>query len=328
MVRRNSKKNGGRKKKSTVPARLSYGNPNLVTGSVGGISSTALHQQVVGLTNPWSVHARGSKVPDSDSSKSITSTISWPKTFSVNSSGKAAICVRPELNHNILVADAINGTLQQVITFNPSPVPVPDYAALEKAFDSYRIVSWGIRVYTTLAPTNQAGSYKIITLPEDPIDGFSWGGSLWEETASFPLSQQDIHWIAKPIGVAHKEYRALDTVQSWDRVFIAVEGAPASSEAFTIELVYNLECQINIGSISSTMATKAADHNPHVVGASSKTLAVHGGVHSSPSFGSIISQAAKYALVEGASAVMPMIGPLIRGMAGSGRKRNVPMIVD
>lgn len=317
MVQRRKGKKTKTKKKNSQAARLRYATPTGLPGSIGDISSKAIHSQVLALSNPWSKAARGAKVPDSDSSKSVACTLSWPTTVGTDANGKAAFYLRPNINAYYKNATAITG---QTCTTFAAGVAIPDYAAVSAGFDSYRIVSWGVRVYSTLAPTNQAGSYKIITLPEDPANGFSWAGSLFEETASFSLATQDIHWISRPIGIKHREYVGMTSDAPWDRMFVAVEGAAASVGAVTFEVVLNLEAQINIGSIVSTMATEAAPENHHVTRAAAKTLAKHGGVHTSPSFGRIIGDTAKMALIEGASAAIPMIGPFLRGAFGGGRR--------
>lgn len=312
MARNKSKK----KQKSSKRVDYNYAVPGNIRNTVGSVSATTLANQVEGLTNPWSEHARGSKVPDDDAAASVPFTISYPKTFTTNAAGYGVTFVSPELDSVFESASAIVGGTQTVTTF-AAGVPVANLADYQAAFHRYRFVSWGVRVYSTLAPTDQQGSYKIITMPENPVNGWSWAGGLFEDTVSLPLSEKNIHWISKPIGVNYKEYSTLTDSLFWTRCVVIVEGAPASVDAYTIELVMHCEGQINIGSVVSTMATPAADSNPAAVAAVAKTRAHHGKTHHKPGFMGVIRGFALNALRDSAAAMIPFVGPTVSRYLGN-----------
>jgi len=306
--RRNSKRPKGKKTKQAV--RNNYAVPTRnIPNSLGGYSLSRAHHQVVGLANPWSRQAKGSKIPDDDATQSIAATYTSPKTFEILANGSAVVIVKPGMNGTFAHADVTNTTTQEVTSWI-SGIDFPNYAEMSSAFSEYRIVSWGVRVYSTYAPTAQNGSYKIITLPGPPGTPFSWAGSLFEATTSLPFSEKDIHWISAPIGVQHKEYIGMSSLASWDNLAVIVEGA-TPGWGLTLEVVFNIECQIKALSIVSGMATPAADFDTHVVRAASKTRAKHKGAHNNRSFGSIIMNSAKDALTEGLASLIPFVGPSI-----------------
>lgn len=195
---RSSKKKGKKKKSGSRSANYAYATPTNITSSVGSIRSGSLHHQVAGLCDPWSPQARGSKVPDTDSTKSVPITITWPRTYDTLVTGTKVCLIQPSLESTLRTNQTNVGQTVAGGQWNGAE-DSPDFTALDAAFDKYRIVSWGVRVYSTLAPTDQAGSFKLITLPETPdyTASFSYGGSLFEDTVSLPLSDKDIHWISK-----------------------------------------------------------------------------------------------------------------------------------
>lgn len=306
-------KNKGRRTRVSKPVDYNYATPGNTASSVGSVGAPTLLNQVEGIVNPWSMHATGSKVPDDDGAKSVAMTISYPKSFKVDANGFGATYVAPDLNALFTSSSTIDGATQTVTTFG-APISVANYAEISAAFHRYRHVSWGVRVYSTLAPTEQKGSYKIVTMPENPPNGWSWAGGLFEDTVSLPLSEKGIHWISKPIGVNHKEYITPASTAFWTRCVVIVEGAPVSSTAYTIEIVLNLECQINIGSITSVLATPAADNNTLVNSAAASTRAVHGKTHHKPGFMDEIKSFALSSLRKVAVQAIPYVGGAINNL--------------
>lgn len=321
MVKR---KNKARSKKSARKVDYTYAAPGNIRSTVGSVSASSLANKVEGLSNPWSQHARGSKIPDDDSSPSVPITMSYPKTFKTDANGYCAVVVIPCLNGLFKGATgtggAIDGANQTVTTWNTSTDKMANYTEFAAAFHRFRIVSYGLRVYSTLAPTDQAGSYKIITLPETPGNGWSWAGGMFEDTVSLPLSEKNIHWIAKPIGVDYKGYSQPADTLFWNRCAIIVEGANGTADAVTVEIVLNLEATINIGSITSTMATPAEDHSPHVMAATSRVRTKYGKAHAHSNLMNDIKNFTLDSLRHVAVQSIPYVGQFINGMIG--RKKN------
>jgi hypothetical protein len=288
---------------------------------MGGSSSD--HALTVALANPFSPQAVGVKIPDDDSSRSVAVTIHDSVQLATNANGHADVCFSAKLSGETYVTAATTGS-GGVLTWN-SPSDLTDTAAYVAAFDTYRVCSWGVRVYNTLAPTSQKGIIRIITCPESPNTKtpFITNGGLHEDLKIFPASETDIHWISRPQGTEWKQYVKFDDTAyapDWDHVHIRYEGGPVStSNALMVEVIYHVECQIALGGVTATMATPAADHKPHVLSASAKTLAKHGGSHAGASFGGLISRFAK-------SALNGVVNHFLPGFTQP--QRSYPMIVD
>lgn len=266
------------------------------------------HAHTVALSNPFSEQAVGAKLPDENSTKSVAVTIRDTFTMATDANGRADVCVGPNVGANTYTHAATSGSTG--VSTWASGNTLTDIAAYQAAFDKYRIVGWGLKVTNLEPPTNQSGFFRIITTPSPPYAStpFITNGGLHEDIKIFPGSEMDIHWISKSQGAEFKDYIQWTGIAapSWDYCHIRYEGGPASkSAAVLVQVVYHLECQIELGSVSSTMATAAAPHKPHVMTASANTLAKHGGAHAGTGFGGLISRFAKSALMGAVNHFLP-----------------------
>jgi len=269
------KKNNAQNNSNTRRIRYTSGRPSKTSrGSVGFVTSQQDHNQVHSITNPFSQEARGSKLPDSDSSKSVPISIVTRYTLGSNTAGQAAFTMRPSIASSFSTAQTISGTT--VDTFNTFQ-SIADNAAMAAQFSTYRIVSWGFKVFTRLAPTAQSGAFRIITDPSF-VGGVNTASSFFEETLAFPTSETSVQWISKPVGNAYRDYIPIGNTASWDHVLFFAGGLPASvASVFEVEVYYNLECQVALGALSSAIATPAAEHKPHIMSAAGEVLKQLGG---------------------------------------------------
>jgi len=266
------------------------------------------HAHTVAISNPFSEQAVGAKLPDENSTKSVAVTIRDTFTMATDANGRADCAVGPNVALATYTHAATSGSAG-VNTWAAGQT-LTDVAAYQAAFDKFRIVGWGLKVTNLEPPTTQSGYFRIITCPESPTSTapFVTNGGLHEDIKIFPGSEMDIHWISKSQGAEFKDYVPWTgaTVPSWDHCHIRYEGGPASkAAAVLVQVVYHLECQIELGSVSATMATAAAPHKPHVMTAAANTLAKHGGAHAGVSFGGIISRFAKSALMGAVNHFLP-----------------------
>ena len=149
------KSKNGAKKRNTKNIQYSIGKPTTSTrGYVGFAASESDHRQVHSITNPFSDDARGSKLPDADSSKSVAMSIVSQRNIASDANGKAALRVKPSLAGAFQPYTTITGT---VITTFAATVAIPDNTTIAAQFSKYRLLSWGIKIYPVLAPTNQSG---------------------------------------------------------------------------------------------------------------------------------------------------------------------------
>lgn len=249
----------------------------------------------VGLSDPFSEEARGTKIPDDNSSKSFTVQVRAITSMASDASGLGALRIRPSLSETFKPGATFSGS--SVDTWGGS-VNVGDYLAVSSAADKFRIVSWGVRVYSQLAPTEQKGSVRYITTPETTSSAaFDYGTSFFEEKKIYPVSEDAVHWTSKPVGNVWKEYISMSEAHSWDYLTLVGTGMQASeADAITVEIVFNLECQPNLGSISGALSNEAAPHKPHVLAAAGEVLKNQGGAMVRTGASNFFRNAARMAL--------------------------------
>jgi len=250
-------------KRNTKNIQYTTGKPSSKTrGSLSYAASQSDVNQLHGLSNPFCPEARGSKLPDVDSTKSVAVSLVNRHTVSSDATGKLAVRFQPSLAAHKSIATTITG---DVITTFGAATATTDNAALASAFDDYRIVSWGVKVYTTLAPTSQSGFFTVITGPSLG-NGVNAASSFFEETKTYPLTETTTQWISKPVGNGFMDYSNITSACPWDEVVIYASGLPASAAgALQFEVYINLEAQVALGTITSAIATPAADHKPHLL---------------------------------------------------------------
>jgi hypothetical protein len=320
-----------KKGKGRVSAQLTTGKPSGGNkGSVGavGLSNGAI-RNASAISDPFSPNARGAKIPDSNSSRSVPITLRTRTALSTNASGNGSRLVTPGLADHVCAPSAIT-TTSTTIDIQTNATDISDFAAIAAACDSYRIVSWGIRVFSPLSPLDQHGEVTLITLPDDAVNYFganvAFSGSLFEGVSRYPMANCDIHWVSKPKGNRWMDYTAVaNSFPAYDSVLVVLTGAKATqTQALIIESFINIEAQPTLLSISSLVSTPAADHHPHALAAGNNVHNKHSGAHNgtTQSFSSKLWGFLGDTLSDVASSAIPMVGNTIgRAIKGfMGRK--------
>jgi hypothetical protein len=203
----------------------------------------------------------------------------------------------------------------------------PDQGAYLAQTDTYRIVSWGVRVYSILPGLTAQGSVRLITLDTQLLVGLDTRSNLFPEIHPEPVSGLDAYWTSRPTGVDWKAYSQNVGFASWTYLLVQGAGLPASSDCLVMEYVYNVEIIPKFGSVGSTLATPAAPSNPAQLQAASHVHSRKKGAHTSrPSLFRQIADFARDALVDVAASYVPIIGTAAK-RAIMPRKRY-PMVMD
>jgi len=323
MAKGKSKTNN---KKGPVKSKLNYSRPTQDSRSgIGQKAPTGHLAQTHALTHPWSKAARGSKIPDDDSTRSVSYQQRFTVPIPVVTGGFGGCIVRPNPTSGT-VWTAATADATGILTWS-GPFTDPDVAQITAAADTYRIVSFGVRVYSLLAPTAQSGYIKVMTTPSivSTAAPFLTSGGLFERVETFPTANSDIHWISSPVGTTWKEYLPIGTIASYENVAIYLAGLPVSSTAMQLELIYNLELQAKPGDLTSALATNALAHNPTALAAASHVHAkkVTPLNASTTTVGSMLKRMAVQGLHSVASYMLPVGGDILsRAIFGSGRKQH------
>jgi hypothetical protein len=304
-------------------------------GSGGTVVSATDAKLTAALTNPFSPHANGARLPDDDSSNSIAFTIKWQGTHDTDANGRSGWAVMPHPDDQVTTANTF--TAGSITTWNAAKVNTPDWGPINVAISGWRIVSYGFRVYSALPPTEQSGYARLVTVESDPSGGaFNANGGFYSDIQVQPVADLNLHWVGKPQGVDWKSYHTSGSEWGdYNGAVVLIEGAPANkTAAFIVEYVMHLECQTAIGSITNSLATPSEEHKPHVLAASDKVRRAtvpHNGT--TQSFTSKLWNFGKQALMDVASAALPgLYGKGMRMLTGAlgsqQRLTNGPTILE
>jgi hypothetical protein len=275
---------------------------------------------VCALADPFCPAAKGAKLPDSDNTPSIAMQIRDHGIINSDSNGRGALVVRPNPSAAFTTGNVITGT--QVSSWNPDG-QLSDYTAIAAGASKYRLVSWGVRIFSELAPTNQSGAFRVITTPTNNTGvAFTYASSFFEEVKMFPTATEPVYWTSKTVGNQYREYIDLTSRADWEQVSIIAYGLPASTaNCFVVEVVYNFEIQPSLGQLTGSLATPAADHKPHVLQAAAHLVKKHAGAAVERHGPGILATLARGALNFVSNRTLGF--PLLQAP-----RRNVPMIVD
>jgi hypothetical protein len=219
------------------------------------------------IVNPFSADARGVKLPDDDSARSVGIQLKWAVSANSTSGGFVGVAFKPDLSAMRVKASTLDA--DEVSTWQSSDTS-PDYTSLSTTFSKYRIISWGIRIIPLVAPTDQSGYIRVITSHQDPSGStpYPTAGGFHDEVHDYPVANSDVHWVSKPVGNTFKNYIDIGDTASWQYVTVVGAGWPASyTSAVRIEVVYNVEAQMEFGQITGALSTRAANHQPRIMAA-------------------------------------------------------------
>jgi hypothetical protein len=236
-------------------------------------------------------------------------------TVGSDANGRIAIQVRPQPCNVNTVQLGATITATQVTSWTAAGAPVdPSAAEMLLAAQTYRFVSWGVRCYPLLAPTNQSGSIKFMSVSDGAAAApFLYNGGAFEVVSMYAVANSDVHWVSKPIGNEWKNYTTLGSEgASFETLVIVIEGLPAATAgAFEVEIICNLELQPKPNSIVASLATAALGSSTTVLKAAAQ-LQSHGnvGTHngSTASFSSKIFKLSRDALAFTARTAIPFLG--------------------
>lgn len=319
-------KKAGRKSRTALRETFGVPTPNMRSMIKTGLDMGNHHKQVCALTNPFCDEARGSRIPDDDSSSSQAVTIKGYFAFNSDAAGLACFSVKPNPSAVFRVATAIAGST--ITTFGGWSA-FGDYAAIAASLDKYRVVSFGVRIYSTLAPSDQSGLIKAIVTPVEMTNGSSVAGGLFQQVDAAPVANSNVYWVSKPIGTTWKEYNDLTTTCSATQLTVYLSGCKVSTTVGHCEIIMHLEATADFGSVMAGTATPGVAHNPTALTAASTVHRRSPDVSHEPNFLSTLGSLAKSAVLDVASAVMPgLSGKMASLMLGGSRRANRYQIVD
>jgi hypothetical protein len=272
---------------------------------------------VCALTDPFCPHAVGSVYPDGNGAYSVPFQSRYFVPITTDANGNAA-----ELfdlgwpGYQLYIASSINATTG-VATF-AAAITDPNYATFVANFESYRVVSAGIRVMTTMPWTTAQGVYVT------GLAGSAVGAGVFPvnnpgaylEGEVFAVRDAEIFILGRPMDkFTARTFQAITSsgpaYPIYLPIFVGINGGTATSVVGNIEVVINYEFRTLPSSAMNQMSTLTPADRPALTTISNQVatrvppFVIAKG---SSDFGQKIGQTAMSVLEQAGSAAITAIG--------------------
>jgi len=227
-------------------------------------------RRVCGRCDPFCQHAIGAKVHDTNTRATITYQVKKFTSLTCDTNGSFALWMSGHPANIYRLGTVVGDS----VTTWASPTTIEDYSAMSSLYESFRIVSYGVRVYCSANPTESKGTLAFLTCDETPSTP-NLTSEQYVEVLRSPLASADYTWIAKPTGPESNEWVPFTdtTGQNHTTLLLGGLGLTASKAFAAIEITVNYELIPFQGSSVARLATPAEKAIPLVETVAANTLA-------------------------------------------------------
>jgi len=236
--------------------------------SVGNMKfDEKLAKAVCSNLNAFCPEANGAKLYDDNSQPSNTFQARGIFTMSTDTNGVGAFCITSQPQYCFSSATVV----ANVTTAWAAQTPNAFYNTFSSVADTYRVVSWGFRLKTSMPWTTAQGNMIVAqSNATNPINTVGQNvTSLSQGVASDYTTVRDasVEVMGKPLGMSSTSYSGFTSMPAWSTYYIYINGAPtgATTVIGTLELVVNYEWVAVSTSGFNQMSSPAAPSVPEVM---------------------------------------------------------------
>jgi hypothetical protein len=237
--------------------------------------SNILHDYIHAHVDPFSPGAQHVKLHDGNNSRTIAYQSRSLFNIPADAGGESALSIMPVFNQFIRHVDTandahlVNGQISggaAIVSINTD-----DYSLVSTALDRYRVVSWGIRIYTIGAALNLAGQIRVnfgdefTTVTNAQVNVFE------EESYLIPVQPgMDVTIVPPNVGEANEIFLPVttngstiqaDPALTYSHRVVNLYLSGITSSEIALEVVMNVEATPAFTSITRRMTTPAAPHD-------------------------------------------------------------------
>lgn len=199
---------------------------------------------------------------DSNSARVIRMNLKQLFTVTTNANGHAAGLFRPSWHEAYSEASSIGGG--GIVTAWGAAERLPFYDTNQ--FSHYRVISWGYRFISSVAPTNSQGFVQGATSDTtELIDADTL--SIYRNSDMTRMYQADFSYVSRAKGKESLEFTPLgEEADGWEYAYLAISGAAVSTDVGVVEIVMNVEALPIIRSSQGTnvLSLLSAEAKPSV----------------------------------------------------------------
>lgn len=244
---------------------------------------------VCSQADPFCPHARAAKLYDRDSRRSVSFQLRETVNIGTDAAGQATLQIEPRLVSYRRYATAYAGA---TVTTWGAATDAPLYSTILSEYDKFRIVSFGVRCASIVAPLSAQGIVVGQVAPDD-----SWFPILTSDTATevrrMPVYGCQMVYAGKR-NPTSDTYEAINSGATHGPVLnLSVYGGPASTQVLAVEITLNVEAIAENTSFGDYIATPAWPHAVAVEAAAAQVAAENSSFGDSVAeFGARLRQAA------------------------------------
>lgn len=263
MTRRKNKN-----KSKTKTSAQSYGKPTAHPRGPpkgprrAGKSKAALCKKICDGCDPFCMGARGSKRHTSSSS---TITVPYSSvnftTLHTDANGAAAFYLNPSIQYQYAHQTSI--TVGGGVTWDPVQT-IPNFSEINLAFGSWRVVSFGVRIFGSAALSESQGVVSICTVGANnaTAGAMNINSSNYMEILRLPISNLEATWVSKPLSDSVDNMLPIADIPEYTCLFVGVTGAAADTNVCGIEITMNIELEARQGNFAQHYATPPPRASP------------------------------------------------------------------
>ncbi len=256
--------------------------------------TTAESAFVVGQLNPFSLLAKGGKIPDLSNFPTAALSIRCPAQVASNSGGFAALCFLPLVRNGVIAYNPASDIGGVIVWGGGSTTTASIWSNFTSQVTMFRVVSWGLKITSPQSVTNASGQLYIANVPlneysdpygytDFPTTGAGIEGQpgctkislseLTQHPLIVPGKIQDSGIMnfrdpAAPSGNVNTNINGV----GFSAIMLYVTNAIATGGILDIEVIYHVEAlmgDVNFGTVDSEVST----YNPMVLAAAHQATA-------------------------------------------------------
>lgn len=238
---------------------------------------------IAGLSDPFCTHARGARLPDMGSGRTVTESCRQLATITTDANGDAGILFQPSPKYcQLPAARQVDGTFlagNQYLPFGANSTSLERRA---------RVVTWGVRAINLQSAVESKGQIVLFKVSRTQVtDVYGVNPSSYPCFEIHPLKHGG-EWslISYPTADTRLDWQSYDTMTNttdvstgaWEGMGIFILGSQATSSVLSLEIYFNTEYIPTDDNPLCQFALPQPVYNPQLFVATNQVHSTHNGL--------------------------------------------------
>jgi hypothetical protein len=238
-------------------------------------------REIEAHVNPFCDFANGARIPDQGAGRTLTEQLRLTYTLTTDADGEAAAAFQPNPKYPFITGVVGASDITWDANWTASG------GTFLTDLDEARVVSWGIRAFTTLSATNAQGRIQLSKTGSVSVGQvMANNASNYQSIEFHPLAHgAEFGIIPHPTGAEYQNFTDFQATLStttvdtnWQFPVFVVKGAPATTACVFLELFMNLEEIVESGHALNALTRRQPVYNPMLQAAVDHAQTQHTGL--------------------------------------------------